>query len=266
MECQKQNNEPDVTTYLSLAAVVYQNATSIACSSSQLSKTQANRTYQTSFELLSEFSNFYSVPANYQSASTHMLSSEQKVTGTSSHKAAITGLGPSCLYPINCNHRGYPTIQLHKLASGGFKTPVIVEFNVYLDMSFPTSSDWFSFATFSADASDNWKRVVLINTDQKNRAYLMHVPVHGQSNLTYQNTNLTFPKKQWVKITTCLNFDPSGGEAKVWQDNELVSTSKVSGGCGILEQAHFGLYASPTLSSGTIYNDDLSIREVSVCP
>ncbi|WP_244245333.1 hypothetical protein [Leptospira kemamanensis] len=54
--------------------------------------------------------------------------------------------------------------------------------------------------------------------------------------------------------------------AKVWVDSTLVSTANVSGGCGVLEQAHFGLYASPTLSSGSIYNDDLRIQEVSVCP
>lgn len=58
----------------------------------------------------------------------------------------------------------------------------------------------------------------------------------------------------------------AGGEAKVWQDEALISASKVSGGCGVLEHAHFRLYASPTLSSGTVYNDDLSIREVSTCP
>jgi hypothetical protein len=46
----------------------------------------------------------------------------------------------------------------------------------------------------------------------------------------------------------------------------LVSAAPVSGGCGVLEQAHFGLYAPPAISSGVIYNDDLQIREVSVCP
>jgi hypothetical protein len=264
--CHKQNeNGSDVTKLLGLAAVTYQNATSIVCTREQLQKVQANRSFQTGFETVDDFSKFYTVPANYQSAATHTLSTEQKVSGSYSHKAYITAVGPNCPYPINCNHRAYPTIQLHKLASGGFKTPVTIEFSVYLDMSF-SSSDWFSFATYSADASDDWKRVVLMNTDSKNKTYLMHVPLHNQSNLTYQNTTISFPQKQWVKLKTCLNLDPNNGEAKVWQDDVLISTAKVSGGCGVLEQAHFGLYASPTLSHGTVYNDDLTIQEVSSCP
>ncbi len=264
--CQKKKDDFDPMSLLGITAALYQNGTSIVCTSSQLQKVQANRFYQTSFESLSEFSKFYSVPTNYQSAATHGLSTEQKVSGVYSHKANITNVGPSCVFPANCNHRAYPTIQLHKLESGGFKTPVLIEFSAYLDMSLTNTNDWFSFATYSADPSDDWKRVVLVNTDSKSKAYLMHVPLHNQSVLTFQNTSLNFPQKQWVKIKTCLHLDPNNGEAKVWQDNVLLSTSKVSGGCGVLEQAHFGLYASPTLSTGTIYNDDLTIQEVSVCP
>ncbi|GBF50930.1 hypothetical protein LPTSP4_24580 [Leptospira ryugenii] len=266
ISCKKEDGgEGDAIRFLGLTALAYQNATSIVCTQDQLQKVQTGKSFQTSFESLSEFSLFYSVPNNYQSAATHELSSEQKVTGNLSHKARITAKGPSCSFPTNCNHRAYPTIQLHKLTSGGFKTPVQIELSVYLDMNL-TNSDWFSFATFSADASDSWRRVVLVNTDAKNKAYLMHVPLHNQSNLSFQNPNVNFPQNRWVKLKTCLNFDPNQGEAKVWQDEVLISTAKVSGGCGVLEQAHFGLYASPNLSQGTIYNDDLLIREVSSCP
>ena len=52
----------------------------------------------------------------------------------------------------------------------------------------------------------------------------------------------------------------------MWQDDILVSTAEVRGGCGLLEQAHFGLYAPPDVTSATVYNDDLTIREVAVCP
>jgi hypothetical protein len=31
---------------------------------------------------------------------------------------------------------------------------------------------------------------------------------------------------------------------------------------GRLAQAHFGLYAAPSITSGVVYNDDLTIREV----
>ncbi|TGL59382.1 polysaccharide lyase [Leptospira ognonensis] len=267
VQCQKGENEnSEFFNWFGLVSLAYQSGTTIVCTQEQLQKVQAGRSFTTGFESLDDVSKFYSVPLNYQSAATHSLSTEQKVSGSYSHKATIFKIGPTCGYPMNCNHRGYPTIQLHKLNAGGFKTPVLIEFSVYLDMPLSSTSDWFSFATYSADASDDWKRVVLINTDFKNKAFLMHVPLHNQSNLTYQNPSLTFPGKQWVKMKTCLNLDPNGGEAKVWQDEVLVSTSNVSGGCGVLEQAHFGLYASPTLSTGTVYNDDLTITEVNVCP
>lgn len=266
IQCRKQNDGLDENVIFGLLALVYQNATSIVCTNEQLNKQQANRSYQTSFESIDDFLQFYIVPTNYQSASTHSLSSEQKVSGSYSHKAYITASGPNCTFPTNCNHRAYPTIQLHKLPSGGFKTPVIIEYFVYLDISFSNTNDWFSFATYSADSSDDWRRVVLINTDSKGKAYLMHVPLHGQSNLTYSNSTLTFPQRQWVKMKTCLNLDATNGEAKVWQDEVLISSAKVSGGCGVLEQAHFGLYASPNLSNGIVFNDDLSIREVASCP
>ncbi|WP_233440925.1 heparin lyase I family protein [Leptospira biflexa] len=264
-QCQKPK-EKKTLELLAGITLAYQAATTIVCTTEQLNKTQNGRVFQTSFESTNEFSSFYIVPSPYQSVATHGQSSEQKRTGTYSHKASISGLGPNCFYPQNCNHRGYPTIQLNKLASGGFKTPVLIEFHVYLDMELTTSQDWFSFATFSADASDAWRRVVLVNIDSKDYVYLMHVPSHNQNIHTYQVTNLPFPRRQWKKITTCLDFSPQGGFAKVWVDSTLVSTANVLGGCGVLEQAHFGLYASPSLSAGTVYNDDLRIEEVNICP
>ncbi|XDD43425.1 polysaccharide lyase [Leptospira sp. WS60.C2] len=248
------------------AVLAYQAATTIVCTSEQLTKTQNSRVFQTSFESANEFSLFYIVPSPYQSAAIHGQSTEQKHTGTYSHKASIIGPGPFCFYPQNCNHRGYPTIQLNKLPSGGFKTPVLIEFYVYLDMDLVTNQDWFSFATYSADPSDAWRKVVLVNMDAKGYVYLMHVPIHNQNQYSYQVTNLSFPRRQWKKLSTCLDLSPQGGFAKVWVDGTLVSTANVSGGCGVLEQAHFGLYASPSLSSGSVYNDDLRIEEVNVCP
>lgn len=245
---------------------IYMYNAATSCSSDKLNKTQAGRIYQTGFETTQDFSNFYSVPQNYQNSSSHDLSTEQVRSGSKSHKGWIYAKGPNCSFPTNCNHRGYPTIQLHKLAGGGFKTPVYFEFYTYLSMSFTTTNDWFSFATFSMDASDSWNRVALINTDSKGYAYLMHVPVQGQGITTYQNKSLSYPQNQWVKISGCLDFNPVTGYAKVWQNDVLISTADVRGGCSLLEQAHFGLYAYPGMSSGTIYNDDLLIKEIASCP
>ena len=81
----------------------------------------------------------------------------------------------------------------------------------------------------------------------------------------FNTSTITFPQNQWVKISTCLDFSPAGGITKVGQNDILVSSANIQGTCGVLEQVHLGLYASPTLSSGTIYNDSVLIKEVTSC-
>ena len=52
------------------------------------------------------------------------------------------------------------------------------------------------------------------------------------------------------------------GYAKVWQNGQLVSHAKIRETKNRLSQAHFGMYCSPQLTSGVVYNDDLSIKMV----
>ena len=105
------NNKNNQLNIFELLGITYWNATSMICTSEQLNKTQANRSYQTSFESISEFRLFYSVPQNYQSTSSHDLTNDSVYSGSKSHKAWIYGRGLNCIYPQNYNHRGYPTIQ-----------------------------------------------------------------------------------------------------------------------------------------------------------
>ncbi len=258
------NNKEDI---VSLSELVVAGCVSSA------SKAQAGRSYSTGFEQLSDFNNFYIVPQNYQNTATHQLSASVVRTGSSAHQAQILARGPTCPVWQNCNHRGYPTIQLHKTAAGGHSGMLLIEFYVYMTGFTINNNDWVSFATFSSDASDAWTRVVLVNLGHLNNSAsvfttLMHVPLMEQSGWTYQTTNPVdaFPMNAWNKISVCLNLSPTNGSAKVWQNGTLVSSAPVQGACGILQQAHFGLYASPTLSAGTMYNDDLTIQEVSACP
>ncbi len=260
----------DLHEMLGLAII----AQAAACDAS-LARTQAGRcSFSTSFESVSDFDGSYLVPQNYQSAASHELSTAQARTGSFSHRGYIYGEVGGCAPGANCNHRGYPTIQLHKSTQGGFRTPVLVEFYSYLNMTLPDQR-WFSFATFSADSSDLWSRTVLVNlgnlnTGTTNYTHLMHVPNQSQSDWTYQTSDsvnpLAYPMSQWVKMSVCLDFDPQNGSARVQQDGTLVSSAPVRGACGVLEQAHFGLYAHPGLSSGEIFNDDLTITEVAACP
>ena len=43
------------------------------------------------------------------------------------------------------------------------------------------------------------------------------------------------------------------------QNNHLVARAAVQGGHGCLEQAHFGMYAIPSLTTGKVCNDNLKI-------
>ncbi|MDA3882894.1 MAG: hypothetical protein PF481_06395 [Bacteroidales bacterium] len=77
------------------------------------------------------------------------------------HKAWISGAN-DYTEAKNTNHRAYPTIQLYKTKLGVFSTPCYIEFWVWLDMPLETReygvNDWFSFATFTDDSSDDWAR------------------------------------------------------------------------------------------------------------
>ena len=232
------------------------------------------RTFETSFEALADFDGFYIVPPG-EYASSHELSSENVQQGSYAHKAwivaarASTNDGPEYL-----PHRAYPTIQLQKTTDGIYRTPCLVSLWANLDISLvdrPAGSidDWFSFVTLTPDSSDNWSRTVLVNIGPDGYARLMHVPRQGEQAYIYQASLATdpggalkYPYREWVRLDVYIDFGAAGGYAKVWQNGDLVSHAAVEGGQGGLAQAHFGLYASAAISSGTIYNDRLRIMEV----
>jgi hypothetical protein len=229
---------------------------------------QNNRVFISSFESASEFSDFYIVPQNTYD-SDHELSTEMAISGSYSHKAWITapraGNNDGVIY---LPHRAYPTIQLYKTTMGSFVTPCIITYYAYLDITLidrPPGQidDWFSFATLSPDKSDNWVRTILVNITPDNFLRLVHVPDQGKQEYIYQNTTLQYPYREWVKISIYIDLSADDGYAKVFQNGTLVSHAVVNGGNGLLEQAHFGLYSSAATSVGTIFNDDLEIREVS---
>ena len=219
------------------------------------------RTYATSFESVSEFDRFYIVPQNYMGTSSHELSSDVVRSGRFSHKAWMTGPNPASRFWQNNNHRGYPTIQLYKLPVGAFRTPVKVVFWVWLDVAL-NKGEWFSFATPDHTTSDRWDPV-LVNLDDQGFVHLMHIPVNGDSRRTFQTRTVKFPMRQWVELTILLHFDVINGYARVFQNGELVSSGPVRRGDGWLTQAHFGLYAPPSMFEGVVFNDDLVITEIS---
>jgi|CXWL01.1.fsa_nt_gi hypothetical protein len=223
-----------------------------------------HRIFTTSFESINDLANFYIVPQNHMNSSSHQQSTEVVHSGTFSHKAWIYGVNPESTATQNNNHRGYPTIQFQKTSGGVFHTPCYISFWVWADMGLAAhtpENQWLSFATLTTDSTDSWSRTILANLSYDGFLHLMHVPLQGQSDWLFQTTTVKFPQKQWVKIKIYLDTRPNIGYVKLWQNDTLVSYSKISDGNGVLAQAHFGLYAAPSVSSGVIYNDDLEIRE-----
>ena len=227
---------------------------------------KTTKEFRSSFENVSDFSGYYLTPQKYKGTSFHQLSTANVHSGKYAHKAWIDGKNsPSTIFTNN-NHRAYPTVQLHKNSLGSFKTPCSITFWVWLDIELKQSTtrsedDWFSFATFTDDESDRWRRTVLVNLNHKGFVHLQHVPNQGKQEHIFQTQTITFPQKQWVELKVYLKFG-ADGYAKVWQDGQLVSHAQIKNTTNKLAQAHFGLYCSPQLQSGVVYNDDLTIRSV----
>jgi hypothetical protein len=228
------------------------------------------RVFSTSFESVNDFSGFYIAPQNHLGAS-HDLSTEQVRTGAYSHKGWIYEANPPSTPGVSNAHRGYPTVQLFKTPGGSYVCPCEVTLHVWLDVPLDVPGEWFSFATFTSSAADDWIPVFGANVSPANPApdtaaggvvYLMHVPNQGERLPTFQTSTILFPMRQWVELKFYLDMDPVHGEAKVWQDGQLVSAAPVNGGNGTLAQAHFGMYAAPEIASGVVYNDDLVIKEL----
>jgi hypothetical protein len=243
---------------------------------------ELGRRFHTGFEDPADLALFYVTP---QSPLTHHeVTTELAHTGASSHKAWVTGAGGPGVERDGPNHRGYPTIQLDKLAApdgiGGFASPTLTELWVWLDVSLGPGQ-WFSFETFSNDRSDRWDRVVTVNLDPAGFVNIFHAPRQYQNDLAFQRTDVRFPMRTWVRLTTYLDLRADHGAIVVWQDGVLVSASRVDPAVdqGVsaardqlgqppneitdrLERAHFGMYAPPEIAAALVYNDDLTISEV----
>jgi hypothetical protein len=229
-------------------------------------KNLEKREFNTSFETVDDFIGFYLTPQGHKGTTYHELSDSIVHSGTYAHKAWITGANSPSTASENNNHRGYPTIQLQNTPDGSFVSPCYVTFWVWLDIDLQESTsggedDWFSFATFTDDESDNWDRTVLVNLSHDGFVHLQHVPKQGEQEHEFQTSSLPFPQQEWVELKVYLDLS-NGGYAKVWQNGELVSHANVKKTKNRLSQAHFGMYCSPQITSGVVYNDDLTIEMV----
>ncbi len=235
-----------------------------SCNKESISE-QPKRKFTTSFESVTDFYSFYITPQNHLGTTFHELTDSNVYSGTYSHRAWIKGSNPASTSTSNNNHRGYPTVQFQKTPEGSFKTPCYITLRVWLNMELNENTtgedDWFSFATFTDDETDNWDRTVLVNLNADGFVHLQHTTNQGEQNSIFQTSDITFPQREWVELKIFLDFGDDG-YAKVWQNGALVSHAKIGDITNKLSQAHFGLYCSPQLSTGEVFNDDLSIKEV----
>jgi hypothetical protein len=213
------------------------------------------RIFKSGFESATDFAGMYTSP---QTASTrHALVSSPRHAGKRAHCAWLTGPGTAA-DTDGPNHRGYPTVQLFRVPpGGGFATPTVVRLWVWADVAMKPGQ-WVSLATLSADASNAWTRVVTVNLDPGGWINVFHVPDQG-AHVPEIETHRPFPMRRWVQLKIRIDFDPQHGFIEVFQDGVLVARAEVRGGHGRLEQAHFGMYAISSLTSGTVCNDDLKI-------
>lgn len=219
------------------------------------------RTFATGFESLDDFAGMYVSP---QTASTrHALVASPRHSGAKAHCAWLTGPGTSADRD-GPNHRGYPTVQLWRLPGGSFATPAVIDMWVWADVTMKRGQ-WVSLATLSADASDLWTRVVTVNLDPGGWINVFHVPDHG-AHVPQIETHRPFPMRRWVHLEITIDFDRRHGSISVLQDGELVARARANGGHGRLEQAHFGMYAIPSLTAGKVCNDDLKITAAILPP
>lgn len=214
------------------------------------------------FESINEAQGWYVTP---ETTLTHQqLSNERVRQGRFAHKAWVTGANTNNIEPDGPNHRGYPTVQLN-VRPRGCVTPCLVDLWVWQDIPLQPG-EWFSVATLTASTSSAWLGQ-LVNVGSEGWLHAMHVPSPGLADRVYQRTDIAFPVRTWVRVRVLIDYRATGGAIAVWQNNTLMSVARIDptldlNGCGVLNQAHFGLYTPPTIATGVIYNDALVISEL----
>jgi len=219
--------------------------------------------FQSSFETEKDFDGFYITPIEPNGDVTHHLSDETAIGGNLSYQGEVLKPNkPSSMFK-NRNHRAYPTVQFDKMGRTLPTTPICATFYVWADFNLeqdPSGREdqWISLATFTDDPSDSWKRTVLVNVGFDRLVHLQHTPLQGQQTHIFQSNHTKVRYRKWERIDFELNLE-SDGYAKVWLNSVLASHAKVEGMKNQVAQAHFGLYAAPSIGSGIIRNDDLKI-------
>lgn len=262
---------------------------------------KTKKSFKVGFEGEYEFVGHYITPQYHRGTTIQALSNDRVVDGRLSHKAWIDGTNV-VIPGENTNHRGYPTLQMEKTPLGIVQGIALVDLYMWVDVPLVDEEfkNWFSIATFTSYYDNYWSRTYLVNMDPEYRIHLMHVPVQGVAEADiYQSKTIIVPHKSWVRVTILIDYTTNNRFDSpimaAWQNGELVSASRFSNridphstdaqrpDClddwdgvdaasaeavcelnftGGMAQTHFGLYLPPSLSSGLVYNDNLTMCEL----
>lgn len=175
----------------------------------------------------------------------------QPVEGDHMYKGWITEtVGPS--------HRAYPI--LHGDEHYTAETYIVNRFYVWADVEL-TGSQWFHFATWSADPNWNiWTMSILRGDGDDHRIEVAHLWNGGSAEIIDPSAH-TFPLRQWVRFTKYIDFS-GDGYMRLWMDGVPIFEGhgdRISGYEDWLLRAHWGLYASGSVASGVQYNDSIQI-------
>jgi hypothetical protein len=181
------------------------------------------------------------------------LSGEPVLSGSHAYKGWIEGAAKA-------SHRAYPGIHVD------FPTPLVNTFHVYLDVDYGKMSptDWIHFATWGNHDPELKTGLWALHTLSVRGGKLgfAHTsPFHGE--YIGPAEPVEFPLRRWVRLTAYILYQGTTGSVQVWQDGTPMlraEVSKLAIHPGTrLRTAHWGMYASGTVSQGVQYNDDIRI-------
>lgn len=182
-------------------------------------------------------------------------SGEPVYSGDHAYKGWVTG-------PSNESHRAYPVIHTE------LATPIVNTYMAYLDLDYDeVGADWVHVGTWGNE------------DDNGNGAWGLHTMSIRDRQLEFAHTTPSlgeyigpnpepdFPLGVWVRFTVYMVYEGTTGFVQAWQDGVPMLSGEVSSLADDpgtqLTRAHWGMYGPATLSSGTQYNDDIAIWQLS---
>jgi hypothetical protein len=198
---------------------------------------------------------------------TSILAQPSSVTLSVSKQVAETGQYSAYYTYVGSTHtgislRGYQTEVLSQ------RLPIFyVEFWVYVPSNVNgkqvhITPDWISFASLwvNQDGSDTGGTPICVNSDSGQQ---IHVNVHPINKILFSTNPIKWPFDRWFSIGIYGELHPGTANSKliIYQNGQQIIS--FVGDLGLssdgLGQMHFGLYASDTQGTLSIYNDNIQV-------